>query len=119
MISLERVIEIFIAEGFDVFSANGGSVQLVYLPDSMKYQGRLITISYDDYQQGKCIFPKFKIASKNYRPQMSYDYGDVVDFNTISETDLQQKVHDLMQDAILINKQIIQEKRTNKIKKDF
>ena len=50
---------------------------------------------------------------------MSYDYGDVVDFNTISETDLQQKVHDLMQDAILINKQIIQAKRTNKIKKDF
>ena len=29
MISLERVIEIFIAEGFDVFSANGGSVELV------------------------------------------------------------------------------------------
>mgnify|MGYP006356650343 FL=1 len=119
MISLERVIEIFIAEGFDIFNSNDGSVQLVYLPDSMKYQGRLITISYDDYQQGKCIFPKFKIASKNYRPQMSYDYGDVVDFNTISETDLQQKVHDLMQEAILINKQIIQAKRTNKIKKDF
>lgn len=119
MISLERVIEIFIAEGFDVFSSNGGSVLLVYLPDSMNYQRRLITISYDDYQQGKCIFPKFKIASKNYRPQMSYDYGDVVDFNTISETDLQQKVHDLMQEAILINKQIIQAKRTNKIKKDF
>lgn len=119
MISLERVIEIFIAEGFDVFSANDSSVQLVYLPESMNYQGRLITISYDDYQQGKCIFPKFNIASKNYRPQMSYDYGDVVDFNTISETDLQQKVHDLMQDAILINKQIIQAKRTNKIKKDF
>lgn len=88
MISLERVIEIFIAEGFDIFNANDGSVQLVYLPESMNYQGRLITISYDDYQQGKCIFPKFKIASKNYRPQMSYDYGDVVDFNTISETDL-------------------------------
>ena len=119
MISLERVIEIFIAEGFDIFNSNDGSVQLVYLPDSMNYQGRLITISYDDYQQGKCIFPKFKIASKNYRPQMSYDYGDVVDFNTISETDLQQKVHDLMQEAILINKQIIQAKRTNKIKKDF
>ena len=119
MISLERVIEIFIAEGFDIFNSNDGSVQLVYLQDSMKYQGRLITISYDDYQQGKCIFPKFKIASKNYRPQMSYDYGDVVDFNTISETDLQQKVHDLMQEAILINKQIIQAKRTNKIKKDF
>lgn len=119
MISLERVIEIFIAEGFDIFNSNDGSVQLVYLPDSMNYQGRLITISYDDYQQGKCIFPKFKIASKNYRPQMSYDYGEVVDFNTISETDLQQKVHDLMQDAILINKQIIQAKRTNKIKKDF
>lgn len=119
MISLERIREIFEGEGFDVFNANGGSVQLVYLPDSMNYQGRLITISYDDYQQGKCIFPKFKIASKNYRPQMSYDYGDVVDFNTISETDLQQKVHDLMQEAILINKQIIQAKRTNKIKKDF
>lgn len=119
MISLERVIEIFIAEGFDIFNSNDGSVQLVYLPESMNYQGRLITISYDDYQQGKCIFPKFKIASKTYRPQMSYDYGDVVDFNTISETDLQQKVHDLMQDAILINKQIIQAKRTNKIKKDF
>lgn len=119
MISLERVIEIFIAEGFDIFNSNDGSVQLVYLPESMNYQGRLITISYDDYQQGKCIFPKFKIASKNYRPQMSYDYGDVVDFNTISENDLQQKVHDLMQEAILINKQIIQAKRTNKIKKDF
>lgn len=119
MISLERIREIFEGEGFDVFNANGGSVQLVYLPESMNYQGRLITISYDDYQQGKCIFPKFKIASKNYRPQMSYDYGAVVDFNTISETDLQQKVHDLMQEAILINKQIIQEKRTNKIKKDF
>ena len=119
MISLERVIEIFIAEGFDIFNSNDGSVQLVYLQDSMKYQGRLITISYDDYQQGKCIFPKFKIASKNYRPQMSYDYGDVVDFNTISENDLQQKVHNLMQEAILINKQIIQAKRTNKIKKDF
>lgn len=119
MISLERVIEIFIAEGFDIFNSNGGSVQLVYLPESMNYQGRLITISYDDYQQGKCIFPKFKIASKNYRPQMSYDYGDVVDLKIISETDLQQKVHDLMQDAILINKQIIQAKHTNKIKKDF
>lgn len=119
MISLESVIEIFIAEGFDIFNSNDGSVQLVYLPESMNYQGRLITISYDDYQQGKCIFPKFKIASKNYRPQMSYDYGDVVDFNTISETDLQQKVHNLMQDAIMTNKQIIQAKRTNKIKKDF
>lgn len=119
MISLERIREIFEGEGFDVFNANGDSVQLVYLPDSMKYQGRLITISYDDYQQGKCIFPKFKIASKNYRPQMSYDYGDIVDFNTISETDLLQKVYNLMQDAILINKQIIQAKRTNKIKKDF
>lgn len=119
MISLERIREIFESEGFDVFSANGGSVQLVYLPDSMKCQCRLITISYDDYQQGKCIFPKFKIASKNYRPQMSYDYGGDVDFNTISETDLQQKVHDLMQDAIMTNKQIIQVKRTNKIKKDF
>lgn len=119
MISLERIREIFEGEGFDVFNANGGSVQLVYLPESMNYQGRLITISYDDYQQGKCIFPKFKIASKNYRPQMSYDYGDVVDFNTISETDLLQKVHNLMQDAIMTNKQIIQAKRTNKIKKDF
>ena len=119
MISLERVIEIFIAEGFDVFSANGGSVLLVYLPDSMNYQGRLMTISYDNFQDGKCVFPKFKIASKNYRPQMSYDYDEIVDFNTISETDLLQKVHDLMQEAILINKQIIQEKRTNKIKKDF
>lgn len=119
MISLERIREIFESEGFDVFSANGGYEQLVYLPDSMKCQCRLITISYDDYQQGKCIFPKFKIASKNYRPQMSYDYGGDVDFNTISETDLKQKVHDLMQDAILINKQIIQAKRTNKIKKDF
>lgn len=119
MISLERVIEIFIAEGFDIFNSNDGSVQLVYLPESMNYQGRLITISYDDYQQGKCIFPKFKIASKNYRPQMSYDYGEVVDFNTISETDLKQKVHNLMQDAIMTNKQIIQAKRTNKIKKDF
>ena len=119
MISIERIKEIFEAEGFDVFSANGGSVQLVYLPDSMKYQGNLMAISYDDYQQGKCIFPKFKIASKNYHPNMSYDYGDVVDFNTISETDLQKNVHDLMQDAILINKQIIQAKRTNKIKKDF
>lgn len=119
MISLERVIEIFIAEGFDIINSNDGSVQLVYLPESMNYQGLLMTISYDNFQDGKCIFPKFKIASKNYRPQMSYDYGDVVDFNTISETDLQQKVHDLMQDAILINKQIIQTKRTNKIKKDF
>lgn len=119
MISIERIKEIFEGEGFDVFNANGGSVQLVYLPDSMKYQGRLMTISYDNFQDGKCVFPKFKIASNNYRPQMSYDYGDVVDFNTISETDLQQKVHDLIQEAILINKQIIQAKLTNKIKKDF
>ena len=119
MISLERIKEIFEAEGFDVFNANGGSVQLVYLPDSMKYQYRLMTISFDDYQDGKCVLPKFKVASKNYRPQMSYDYGEVVDFKTISENDLLQKVHDLMQDAILINKQIIQAKRTNKIKKDF
>ena len=65
------------------------------------------------------FFPKFKVASKNYRPQMSYDYGEVVDFKIISETDLQQKVHNLMQDAIMTNKQIIQAKRTNKIKKDF
>lgn len=50
---------------------------------------------------------------------MSYDYDEIVDFNTISFTDLQQKVYNLMQDAILINKQIIQAKRTNKIKKDF
>lgn len=119
MISLERVIEIFIAEGFDVYSANVGSVQLVYLPYSMKYQCRPMTISYDNFKDGKFIFPKFKIASKNYHPNMSYDYGDVVDLKIISETDLQQKVHDLMQDAILINKQIIQAKLTNKIKKDF
>lgn len=119
MISLERIREIFEGEGFDVFNANGGSVQLVYLPESMNYQGLLMTISYDDYQQGKCIFPKFKIASKNYRPQMSYDYGEVVDLKIISETDLKQKVYNLMQDAIMTNKQIIQTKRTNKIKKDF
>lgn len=119
MISLERIREIFEGEGFDVFNANGGSVQLVYLPDSMKYQGRLMTISYDNFQDGKCVFPKFKIASKNYRPQMSYDYDEVVDLKIISENDLQQKVHDLMQEAVLINKQIIQAKRTNKIKKDF
>lgn len=119
MISIERIKEIFEAEGFDVFSANGGSVQLVYLPESMNYQGRLMTISFDNFQDCKCVFPKFKIASKNYRPQMSYDYGEIVDMNIISETDLQQKVHDLMQEAILINKQIIQAKRTNKIKKDF
>lgn len=119
MISLERIREIFEGEGFDVFNANGGSVQLVYLPDSMKYQGRLMTISYDNFQDGKCIFPKFKIASKNYHPNMSYDYGETVDMNIISESDLQQKVHDLMQDAIMINKQVYQAKRTNKIKKDF
>lgn len=50
---------------------------------------------------------------------MSYDYGEIVDLNTISETDLKQKVHDLMQDAIMIHKQVYQAKRTNKIKKDF
>lgn len=50
---------------------------------------------------------------------MSYDYDEVVDLKIISENDLQQKVHDLMQEAILINKQVIQAKRTNKIKKDF
>ena len=119
MISLDRVCEIFVAEGFDVFNANGGSVQLVYLPESMNYQGRLMTISFDNFQDGKCVFPKFKVASKNYHPQMSYDYDEVVDLKIISENDLQQKVHDLMQEAILINKQIIQAKRTNKIKKDF
>lgn len=119
MISLERIREIFEAEGFDVFNANGGSVQLIYLPDSMNYQSRLMTISFDNFQDGKCVFPKFKVASKNYHPQMSYDYDEVVDLKIISETDLQQKVHDLMQDAILTNKQIIQAKRTNKIKKDF
>ena len=119
MISLERIREIFEGEGFDVFNANGGSVQLVYLPDSLKYQGRLMTISFDNFQDGKCVFPKFKVASKNYHPQMSYDYDEVVDLKIISENDLQQKVHDLMQEAILINKQIIQAKRTNKIKKDF
>ena len=119
MISIERINEIFEAEGFDVYSANDGSVELVYLPDSMKYQSPLMTISYDNFKDGKCVFPKVKIASKNYRPQMSYDYGEIVDMNIISETDLQQKVHDLMQEAVLINKQIIQAKRTNKIKKDF
>ena len=119
MISLERIREIFEGEGFDVFNANGGSVQLVYLPDSLKYQCRLMTISYDNFQDGKCVFPKFKVASKNYHPQMSYDYDEIVDLKIISENDLQQKVHDLMQEAILINKQIIQAKRTNKIKKDF
>ena len=91
MISLERIREIFEAEGFDVFNANGGSVQLVYLPDSMKYQGRLLTISFDNFQEGKCIFPKFKVASKNYRPQMSYDYDEVVDLNVISETDCSRR----------------------------
>ena len=50
---------------------------------------------------------------------MSYDYDEVVDLKIISENDLKQKVHDLMQDAIMTNKQIIQAKRTNKIKKDF
>lgn len=119
MISLERIKEIFEAEGFDVFSANGGSVQLVYLPFSMNFQSRLITIAFDNYQEGKCIFPKFKVVSKNYHPNMSYDYGEIVDLNTISETDLKQKVHDLMQDAIMIHKQVYQAKRTNKIKKDF
>lgn len=119
MISLERIIEIFVAEGFDVYNANGGSVQLVYLPDSMNYQSKLMTISFDNFQDGKCVFPKFKVVSKNYHPQMSYDYDEVVDLKIISETDLKQKVHDLMQDAILTNKQIIQAKRTNKIKKDF
>ncbi len=119
MISLERIKEIFEAEGFDVFNANGGTVQLVYLPDSMNYQSRLMTISFDNYQDGKCVFPKFKVVSKNYHPNMSYDYDEVVDLKIISETYLQQKVHDLMQEAILINKQIIQAKRTNKIKKDF
>lgn len=119
MISLERVIEIFIAEGFDIFNSNDGSEQLVYLPESMNYPGLLMTISFDNFQNGKCVFPKFKVASKNYRPQMSYDYGEVVDLKIISETDLQQKVHNLMQDAIMTNKQIIQAKRTNKIKKDF
>lgn len=119
MISLERIREIFEAEGFDVFNANGGSVQLVYLPDGMKFQGRLLTISFDNFQDGKCVFPKFKVASKNYHPQMSYDYDEVVDMKIISETDLKQKVHNLMQDAIMTNKQIEVEKRTNKIKKDF
>ena len=118
MISIERVVEIFVAEGFDVYT-NGGSVQLVCLPDSMNYQDRLMDISFENYQQGKCIFPKFKIASKNYHPQMSYNYDEVVDLKIISENDLKQKVHDLMQDAIMTNKQIIQAKRTNKIKKDF
>ena len=119
MISIERINEIFEAEGFDVYSANDGSVELVYLPDSMKYQSPLMTISYDNFKDGKCVFPKVKIASKNYRPQMSYDYDEVVDLKIISENDLKQKVHDLMQDAIMTNKQIIQAKRTNKIKKDF
>lgn len=50
---------------------------------------------------------------------MSYDYDEVVDLKIISETDLKQKVYNLMQDAIMTNKQIIQAKRTNKIKKDF
>ena len=119
MISLERIREIFEAEGFDVFSANGGTVEMVYLPYSMKYQGRLMTISYDIFQEGKCVFPKFKVVSKNYHPNMSYDYGETVDMNIISESDLQQKVHDLMQDAIMIHKQVYQAKRTTKIKKDF
>lgn len=119
MISLERVCEIFIAEGFDVFTANGGSVQLIYLPESMNYQRRLMTISFDNFKDGKCVFPKLKVASKNYHPQMSYNYDEVVDLKIISENDLKQKVHDLMQETILINKQIIQAKRTNKIKKDF
>lgn len=118
MISIERVVEIFVAEGFDVYT-NGGSAQLVCLPESMNYQRRLMTISFDNFKDGKCVFPKFKVASKNYRPQMSYDYGEVVDLKIISENDLKQKVHDLMQEAILINKQIIQAKLTNKIKKDF
>ena len=119
MISLERIREIFEAEGFDVFSANGGTVEMVYLPYSMKYQGKLMTISYDNFQEGKCVFPKFKVVSKNYHPNMSYDYGETVDMNIISESDLQQKVHDLMQDAIMIHKQVYQAKRTTKIKKDF
>lgn len=118
MISLERVCEFFIAEGFDVYT-NGGSVQLIYLPESMNYQDRLMTISFDNFKYDKCVFPKFKVASKNYHPQMSYDYDEVVDLKIISENDLKQKVHDLMQDAIMTNKQIIQAKRTNKIKKDF
>lgn len=119
MISIERIKEIFEAEGFDVFNANGGSVKLVYLPERMNYQSRLMTIAFDNYQDGKCVFPKFKVASKNYHPQMSYDYDEIVDLKIISEQDLQQKAHDLMQDAILIHKQVYQAKRTNKIKKDF
>lgn len=78
-----------------------------------------MTISFDNFKDGKCVFPKFKVASKNYHQQMSYDYDEVVDLKIISENDLKQKVHDLMQDAIMTNKQIIQAKRTNKIKKDF
>lgn len=119
MISLERIKEIFEAEGFDVFNANGGSVKLIYLPDSMNCQSRLMTISFDSFQDGKCVMPKFKVVSKNYHPQMSYDYGESVDLKIISETDLKQMVHNLMEDAIMINKQVYQAKRTNKIKKDF
>ena len=78
-----------------------------------------MTISFDNFQDGKCVFPKFKVVSKNYRPQVSYDYDKVVDLNTISEADFQQKAHDLMEDAKMCVKQVYQAKRTNKIKKDF
>ena len=73
MNDLNRIKYIFETEGFDVFSANGGEVILVYLPNTFNYQGRLMTISFDGFQEGKCLFVKFKVLSKNYRPRMGFD----------------------------------------------
>lgn len=120
MNDLSRIKEIFENEGFDVFSANSGEVILVYLPKTFDYQGRLMTISFDNFQEGKCLFLKFKILSKNYRPRMGFDYErGTTDLNELTEEELTDKVHKLMEDAKICVKMIYEAKRVNKIHKDF
>ena len=48
MNDLNRIKDIFEKEGFDVFSANGGEVILIYLPNTFEYQGLLMTISFEE-----------------------------------------------------------------------
>lgn len=120
MNDLNRIKYIFETEGFDVFSANGGEVILVYLPNTFNYQGRLMTISFDEFQEGKCLFVKFKVLSKNYRPRMGFDYEKVTtDLKELTEEELTNKVHNLMENAKICEKLIYEAKRVNKIHKDF
>jgi hypothetical protein len=120
MVSLDKAIEIFKAENFDVFMANKNKVALIYLPEEFQFESRVTTLSFDNYQEGRALVAKFKILSKNRYPKMGFDWdNDMIDLNTISEASLVNRVHDLMESAKMCLKEIKMAKRINSANKDF